>query len=118
MMATQVAGYTVINPTELNITFEEAMTHAQRTGAFLQEMLRMLEPPQVKSNEIAKDAYNECLQLKDYLADQLWCVTDADKIAELTDALETLSRACSNYDMMKDVAEGDWELVDVRVPSF
>ncbi|KAL1934722.1 hypothetical protein VTP01DRAFT_6904 [Rhizomucor pusillus] len=96
-MATQVAGYTVFQSSKLNFDVDEAVGRAQRSSELLTEMLQMLEPHEIGSNEIAK----------------LWSAFEMEKIDALQASLESLNTACSKYEMMKDIAEGEWEFVSI-----
>lgn len=71
-------------------------------------MLAIMDPKQIKSNEIAKDAYEECLQLKEYLSEQLWSEFDNDGISSVQSALEELQQALNKYEMTSDMIEGEW----------
>lgn len=55
-----------------------------------------------------QDRYAECLSLKEHIAEQLWSAFEKERIDALQASLESLNKACSKYDMMKDVAEGEW----------
>jgi hypothetical protein len=44
----------LLQSTSLNISLDEAIVHSQKTSSFLEHMLGMIEPQQVKSNEIAR----------------------------------------------------------------
>jgi hypothetical protein len=81
---------------------------SQRSSSFLLHMLVMIDPQQIKSNEIAKDAYEECLQLKDYLSEQLWSEFDNDGISSVQLALEEIQQALNKYEMTNDMIEGEW----------
>ena len=90
-------------------------------------MLVMIEPSQIKTNEIAKvkrdaitqsnglpltlclqDAYNECVQLKEFLSEQLWSEVDDDGISSVQSALDDLNQALGKYEMTNDMIEGEW----------
>ncbi|KAI8084724.1 uncharacterized protein BX664DRAFT_337626 [Halteromyces radiatus] len=114
----QVAGYNLNKTTSLTLSVQDAITHATNSGTALENMLELLEPKQIVNNEIVNDSYQECLQLKDYLSEQLWSDTEADGVVEVQNALDIVTRAIVSYEMMKDAAEGDWELVDVCIPSL
>ncbi|KAG1136495.1 hypothetical protein G6F37_012134 [Rhizopus arrhizus] len=107
-----VAGYTVSNITPLNLTIEEAIEKSKRTTSFLTHMLGMMEPQQIKSNETAKDAYEECRQLKEYLSEQLWSVIDHEGVSSIQSALDDLMKAIVKYEMINDIVEGEWEFID------
>ncbi|KAI8885740.1 hypothetical protein K501DRAFT_270504 [Backusella circina FSU 941] len=98
----QVAGFTVSKSTSLNISLDEAIIHSQRTSSFLEHMLGMIEPQQVKSNEIAKDAYDECVQLRDYLSEQLWSEFDTEGISSVQGALDDVTQVLSKYEMTSE----------------
>lgn len=55
-----------------------------------------------------QDAYEECLQLKEYLSEQLWSEFENDGISSLQSALEDLTQALSKYEMTNDMVEGEW----------
>ncbi|KAI9343707.1 hypothetical protein BD770DRAFT_398125 [Pilaira anomala] len=112
MPSTQVAGYSVSQTTPLNISVEEAVVNSKRSSSFLLHMMVMMDPQQIKSNEIAKDAYQECLQLKEYLSEQLWSEFDTEGISSVQLALEDLSLALNKYEMTSEMIEGEWEFVD------
>ncbi|KAI8372082.1 hypothetical protein EDC96DRAFT_501556 [Choanephora cucurbitarum] len=121
MSLTQVAGYTVSKTTSLNITLEEAISSSKKSSSFLLHMLVMIEPSQVKTNEIAKDAYNECVQLKEFLSEQLWSEVDDDGISSVQSALDDLNQALGKYEMTNDMIEGEWEFVESAaccVPTY
>ncbi|KAI9488075.1 hypothetical protein BDB00DRAFT_850222 [Zychaea mexicana] len=110
-MASQVAGYTVLQSTNLNFSVDEAIVQANRSGTFLAEMLRMLEPQQVKSNETVKDTYNECLKLREFMSEKLWAVSDNERITSMQASVESLQTVCTQYEALKKCAddeEGDW----------
>ncbi|KAI8146784.1 hypothetical protein BJV82DRAFT_509457, partial [Fennellomyces sp. T-0311] len=93
----------------LNFSIEEAVDKASQSGSFLAEMLQMLEPKQVKMNETIRDAYNECVKLKEYMSEKLWAVSDNDGIASLQASVESLQSVCQQYEQIKDADEvGDW----------
>ncbi|CAO3703656.1 unnamed protein product [Rhizopus stolonifer] len=79
-------------------------------------MLGMMEPQQINTNETAKDVYKECLELKDFLSENLWLVNEDEFVACVQTALDDLMHALSKYDkmndMMNDMIEGEWEFVD------
>ncbi|KAG2209715.1 uncharacterized protein EV154DRAFT_522570 [Mucor mucedo] len=112
MASSQVAGYSVSKTTPLNISVEEAVINSKRSSSFLLHMMVMMDPQQIKSNETAKDAYKECLELKDYLSEQLWSEFDTDGISAVQTALEDLSQVLSKYEMTKEMIENEWEFVD------
>ncbi|SAM04248.1 hypothetical protein [Absidia glauca] len=95
---------------------EDAVSQARNAGGLLEDMLILIEPTKLDENEI--DTYQECLQLKEHLSDQLWSVTESKGVMDVQNALDGLTRAITGYEMMKDAAEGDWELVDVSIPSL
>lgn len=82
--------------------------NSKRSSSFLLHMLAIMDPKQIKSNEIAKDAYEECLQLKEYLSEQLWSEFDNDGISSVQSALEELQQALNKYEMTSDMIEGEW----------
>lgn len=82
--------------------------NSKRSSSFLLHMLVIMDPKQIKSNEIAKDAYEECLQLKEYLSEQLWSEFDNDGISSVQSALEELQQALNKYEMTSDMIEGEW----------
>lgn len=55
-----------------------------------------------------KDAYEECLQLKEYLSEQLWSEVETDGISKVQAALDELTHALSKYEMTNDMIEGEW----------
>ncbi|KAI9471881.1 MAG: hypothetical protein EXX96DRAFT_582085 [Benjaminiella poitrasii] len=112
MVSTQVAGFTVLKNTPLNIDLEEAVMNAKKSSSFLLHLLIMMDPEQIKANEIAKDAYNECVQLKEYLSEQLWAVVETEGIASVQFALDELTQALNKYEMTNDMIEGEWEFVE------
>lgn len=109
---------------------DEAISQANRSSSFLLHMMVMVDPQQLKSNEIVKvsivvydvsrvshrlrehyiiqDAYEECLQLKEYLSEQLWSEFDNDGISSVQSALEELTQALNKYEMTNDMVEGEW----------
>ncbi|CEG78817.1 hypothetical protein RMATCC62417_13363 [Rhizopus microsporus] len=107
-----IAGYTITKTAPLNLSVEEAISDSKKVSSFLLQTLTMMEPHQIKANEIAKDAYEECLQLRDYLSEQLWSVFDDEGISSVQAALDDLSQALSKYEMMYETIEGEWEFVD------
>ncbi|CAO3641135.1 unnamed protein product [Cunninghamella blakesleeana] len=104
----QVAGFKFEKTSNLNLTISEAISSAKATSVLLENTLELQDPKQLTTNETAKDAYNECLQLKEYLNEHLWSVTDNEGIADIQNAIDILTRATVSYEMMKDTAEGDW----------
>ncbi|KAI8080758.1 uncharacterized protein B0P05DRAFT_539517 [Gilbertella persicaria] len=112
MSSAQVAGYTVSKTTPLTITVDEAISSSRKSSSFLLHMLVMIEPHQIKTNEIAKDAYNECMQLKEYLSEQLWSEVDNDGISSVQAALDDLNQALNKYEMTNDMIDGEWEFVE------
>ncbi|KAI7907055.1 uncharacterized protein BX663DRAFT_494667 [Cokeromyces recurvatus] len=112
MVSTQVAGFTVLKDTPLNLNLEEAIMNSKKSGSFLLHMLIMIDPEQIKTNEIAKDAYEECLQLKEYLSEQLWSVVDTECIASVQSALDELTLALNKYEMINDMIDGEWEFIE------
>ncbi|KAI9306953.1 hypothetical protein BJ944DRAFT_262706 [Cunninghamella echinulata] len=114
----QVAGFKFEKTTSLNISITDAISKANTSSSLLENVLEMQDPKQIATNEIAKDSYKECLQLKEYLGEHLWSVSDTDGIADIQNAIDILTRATVSYEMMKDAAEGDWELVDVDIPCL
>ncbi|KAI9245687.1 hypothetical protein BDA99DRAFT_527860 [Phascolomyces articulosus] len=115
-MATQVAGYTVLQTTNLNFSVDEAIIQAKQSTTFLSEMLQMLEPHQVKSNETAHDAYNECTKLRDFISEKLWAVSDNERITMMQNAVDSLQHVCNRYEALlknTDQEAGDWEIVDI-----
>ncbi|KAI8647215.1 hypothetical protein BD408DRAFT_335149 [Parasitella parasitica] len=107
-MSCQVAGYTVSKSTPLNLSVDEAIVNSRKSSSFLAHMLVMIDPQQVKTNETAKDAYEECLQLKEYLSEQLWSEVETDGISKVQAALDELSQALMKYEMTNDIVEGEW----------
>lgn len=57
---------------------------------------------------ITQDAYEECLQLKEYLSEQLWSEFDNDGISSVQSALEELTQALNKYEMTNDMVDGEW----------
>ncbi|CAO3584417.1 unnamed protein product [Absidia cylindrospora] len=114
----QVAGFKLKESTSLSLSVDDAVSHAKTAGTLLENMLSLLEPNQVSENEMIKDAYKECLLLKEYLSEQLWSVTDTEGVNNVQNALDILTRAIVSYEMMKDALDGDWELVDMRIPGL
>ncbi|KAK4520036.1 Mitochondrial inner membrane protease atp23 [Mucor velutinosus] len=120
-MSAQVAGYTVSKTTPLNLSVDEAIINSKKSSSFLTHMIVMMDPQQIKANEIAKDAYEECLQLKEYLSEQLWSEVETDGISKVQAALDELTQALSKYEMTNDMIEGEWEFVESStccVPSY
>ncbi|KAI7855748.1 hypothetical protein BDC45DRAFT_534092 [Circinella umbellata] len=110
-MATQVAGYTVLQTTNLNFSVDEAITQATHSATFLSEMLQMLEPNQANSNETAHDTYNECIKLKDFISEKLWAVSDNERITLMQGAVDSLQHVCNQYELLVksvDQEAGDW----------
>ncbi|KAG1045936.1 hypothetical protein G6F46_010905 [Rhizopus delemar] len=107
-----VAGFTVSKTTPLEISVEEAINESKRSSSFLVHMLGMIEPSQIKSNEIAKDSYEECLQLREYLSEQLWSVTDHEGISSVQSALDDLSYGLSKYESINDTIDRECEFID------
>ncbi|CEG78816.1 hypothetical protein RMATCC62417_13363 [Rhizopus microsporus] len=101
-----IAGYTITKTAPLNLSVEEAISDSKKVSSFLLQTLTMMEPHQIK------DAYEECLQLRDYLSEQLWSVFDDEGISSVQAALDDLSQALSKYEMMYETIEGEWEFVD------
>ncbi|ORY95831.1 hypothetical protein BCR43DRAFT_493667 [Syncephalastrum racemosum] len=121
-MASQVAGYPLSNSTPLTLSVAEATARAEQSSAFLNELLYMAEPQQLKSNEIAKDTYGECIQLRDYISEKLWSVSEDESVNALQKSLDTLGRVCAQYELVnttnysnKKREEEDWEFVEVDV---
>jgi hypothetical protein len=82
---------------------------SKRSSSFLLHMLVMMDPSQIKTNEIAKDAYEECLQLKEYLSEQLWSEFDTHSISTVQNALDELVQAINKYEITSDMMdEGEW----------
>ncbi|KAI7865725.1 hypothetical protein BDF14DRAFT_1729770 [Spinellus fusiger] len=95
---TFVCAMTNSQSTQLNLSVNEAVEDATQTGTFLLHILVMLEPCQVKTNEIAEDAYHKCLKLKDHLSEQLWCLSDAEIITSVQDSIDLLSSSVRDYE--------------------
>lgn len=58
-----------------------------------------------------QDAYEDCLQLKEYLSEQLWSEFDTDGISSVQSALDELSVALNKYEMTSDMIEGGWQVI-------
>ncbi|KAI8065764.1 hypothetical protein BC940DRAFT_303541 [Gongronella butleri] len=114
----QVAGFQLDKTTDLSLSVEDAVTQGTHTANLLENMLEMLAPQDVATNEVAKDAYMACLKLREYLNEQLWAVTDKEGIDNVQQTLDLIARATVSYEMMNDAAQGDWELVDVNIPCL
>ncbi|ORX50491.1 hypothetical protein DM01DRAFT_1337670 [Hesseltinella vesiculosa] len=114
----QVAGFQLDKTTDLSLSVEDAVAQGTDTANQLENLLELLVPKDVCSNEVAKEAYLECLKLKEYLNEQLWSVADNEAVKNIQTALDLTTRATLNYEMMIDAANGDWELVDVTIPSL
>ncbi|KAI8344507.1 hypothetical protein BC941DRAFT_447453 [Chlamydoabsidia padenii] len=108
----QIAGFN-LNEVTLSYSLEDAVTRARKAGALLEDMMVLLEPKKLAENEMIKDSYQECQQLKEHLSDQLWSVIETDGVMDIQNALDILNHAILEYEMMKDAAEGDWELVEI-----
>ncbi|KAI8989269.1 hypothetical protein BDB01DRAFT_718536 [Pilobolus umbonatus] len=107
-MNSQIAGYTVSNTASSNVDINEAINDSKRVSSFLLHMLYMIEPQQIKSNEIVKDAYEECMKLKECLSDHLWSQVDNDTINSIQSSIDDLTQALSKYEMTSDMVEGEW----------
>jgi hypothetical protein len=55
-----------------------------------------------------KDAYQECILLKEYLSEQLWSVVEDEGIHSVQATMDEINQALSKYEMTKDMVEGDW----------
>ncbi|ORZ17307.1 hypothetical protein BCR42DRAFT_414366 [Absidia repens] len=97
---------------------EDAAAHARNVSTSLENMLEHLEPKQSSDNEKAKDAYEECLQLQEYLSSQLQTLTGSNCADDIQGSLDILTRAIVSYEMVHAAAEGDWEAIDMSIPSL
>ncbi|KAI9025362.1 hypothetical protein CLU79DRAFT_886352 [Phycomyces nitens] len=97
-MASQVAGYHIHTTALLDLSVEEAVANAIHAGSLLSAILPTLDVKEFETNESAKDAYGECLKLKEYLAEQLWTVSDADGVASIQTALDILTQTVNDYE--------------------
>ncbi|KAI9254858.1 hypothetical protein BY458DRAFT_520530 [Sporodiniella umbellata] len=97
-----VAGYTVHKTTPLDLSMEQIVSESKKSSSFLVHMLRMMESQHIKSNETARDTYRECLQLKEYLSEQLWSVTDQESISAIQDAMDELTHVLLEYESSSD----------------
>ncbi|EIE89283.1 hypothetical protein RO3G_13994 [Rhizopus delemar RA 99-880] len=88
-----VAGFTVSKTTPLEISVEEAINESKRSSSFL-------------------DSYEECLQLREYLSEQLWSVTDHEGISSVQSALDDLSYGLSKYESINDTIDRECEFID------
>ncbi|CDS05738.1 hypothetical protein LRAMOSA08266 [Lichtheimia ramosa] len=117
MTTHQVAGFALPeSPLISTLGVDELVNRATQKGSFLAELLKMLDPQNVATNETAKDAYEECVKLRSHISEQLWVVCENENVASLETTMESLARVCARYELLKDVAEGDWEIIDHRVP--
>ncbi|CAO3692410.1 unnamed protein product [Rhizopus stolonifer] len=98
-----VAGFTVSKTTPLDLSVEQMIRESKKSSSFLVHMLGMMEPQQIKSNETVKDTYEECLQLKEYLSEQLWAVHDQENISSVQAALDDLTHVLSEYESTSDI---------------
>ncbi|KAI9314746.1 hypothetical protein BX666DRAFT_1963095 [Dichotomocladium elegans] len=109
-MSLQVAGYTLPNTSSFTISsspvsIEEAVRQADRQGTFLTELLNMLEPHHIQTNQTAKDAYEECLRLREWMSDQLWAANENENITSLQASMESLTNICTRFEMIKIASE-------------
>ncbi|KAI8979818.1 hypothetical protein BDF20DRAFT_819705 [Mycotypha africana] len=94
--------------TPANLSVDDAIYNSTKASSFLLHMLVMTEPHQIKANEIVKDAYEECLQLKEYLSEYLWTESDSEGINTIQASLDELNKALDKYEMTNDIVEGEW----------
>ncbi|KAL0075354.1 hypothetical protein J3Q64DRAFT_1837475 [Phycomyces blakesleeanus] len=97
-MASQVAGYQIHASNLLDLSLEEALANAMHAGSLLSAIVQALNHKELETNESAKDAYAECRKLRDYLAEQLWTVSDTDGVASIQAALDALTETVDDYE--------------------
>ncbi|CAO3587251.1 unnamed protein product [Absidia cylindrospora] len=97
---------------------EDAAVHARNVSASLENMLEHFDPKQSSDNEKAKDAYEECLQLEEYLSTQLQILTGSNCADDIQGSLDILTRAIVSYEMVNAAAEGDWDSIDMSIPGL
>ncbi|SAM06078.1 hypothetical protein [Absidia glauca] len=112
-MTSQVAQASEFKSSKLNsssstFSVEEIVAYAKTSSTDLENTLELLEPSQVANNETAKNTYEECLQLKTYITNQLCPKIEAEDPHGVQNTLDILTRAIVSFEMMTDAADGDW----------